>query len=39
MSVVAEAPATVIAASPAMREILTIAGRLAQAKSPVLLEG
>jgi len=39
MSPVAEAVASIVAASPAMREILSITGRLAQAKSPVLLEG
>src|SRR4029079_12571563 len=39
MSLVAEAAASIVAASPAMREILSLAGRLAQAKSPVLLEG
>ncbi len=33
------APSGVVAASPAMREILEITGRLAAARSPVLLEG
>lgn len=39
MTALHEALAGVVAASPAMREILQVASRLAESRSPVLLEG